>query len=154
MGAEVQSSNNIKQELVYSESTTNNMQSAATEEPVFSDWQAALHFLCIIKSSIQWAISFAGGKIYRLPLQNPLSLNHLIPSAVKHSEMGSLQPAELEHMEMNISLLQLQYAPSISDKDTGSALKVSALHVKMMLPRRQSTLLIAFRGHNMTSTDP
>lgn len=132
------------------------MQSAATEEPGFSDWQAAVYSLCIIKSSIHWTISYAGGKIYRLQLQNPLSLNRLIPSAAKQSEMGSPQPAELEHMEMNISLLQLQYAPSISDKDVGTALKVSAPHVKTMLPRRQSTLLIAFPGkdHNMTSTDP
>lgn len=68
--------------------------------------------------------------------------------------MGSLQPAELGHME--ISLLQLQYAPSVLDKDVGTALKVNALHVKIMLLRRQSTLLIAFRAkdHNMTSTDP
>lgn len=59
--------------------------------------------------------------------------------------MQSLQSAELGHMEMNISLAQ-QYAPSISDKDVGTALKVNALGVKMMLLRGQSTLLIAFRA--------
>lgn len=59
--------------------------------------------------------------------------------------MQSLQPAELGHMEMNISLAQ-QYAPSVSDKEVGTALKVNALHVKIMLFIRQSTLLIAFRA--------
>lgn len=70
--------------------------------------------------------------------------------------MGSLQPAELGHMEMNISPPQLQCASSISHKDVGTAHKVNAFHVKIMLLRRQSTLLTAFRAkdHNVASTDP
>lgn len=72
------------------------------------------------------------------------------------SELWSLQPLELGHVEMNISLPQLQYAFTISDRDVDTALKVSAFHVKIRLLRRQSTLPIAFRAkyYNVASTDP
>lgn len=75
---------------------------------------------------------------------------------MEQNETGSVQPAELGHMEMNISAAAEVHS-SLSDKEVGVALKVRALHVKIMLLRTQSTLFIEFRAkhnNNRTSSDP
>lgn len=124
------------------------------ENRSFNDWQSAVHFLSIIRLCItllfnQRYIMLVGKS---LDCHDKIHWVWIIFTlwAVKWESAASwIRTYGNEH-------ISAAAAPSLSGKDGGTALKVNTFHVKIMLPRKQSTPLTASgaEDRNMTSTDP